>query len=139
MIAGVGIDVVDVPGFRRQVEDVASCFVAGTFTPLELAEVASRPAADKTPHLAARYAAKEAFVKAWSAAARGHPQALLSVDLRQIEVVSDVRGRPSLHLRAQVKEAFSRLGVLRSHLSLSHDGPVATAMVVLERDASNPA
>lgn len=138
MIAGVGIDVVDVPGFRRQVEDSASVFVAGTFTPLELAEVASRPSSDKVPHLAARFAAKEAFIKAWSSAARGRPQALVSVDLRHIEVMSDGRGRPSLRLRGQVQEAVASLGSLILHLSLSHDGPIATAMVVLEWDSPEP-
>lgn len=132
MIAGVGVDVVAVGGFRQQAEDRASAFISNTFTLLELAEAQSRPGRDDILHLAARFAAKEAFVKAWSSAARGLPQALPSVSLREIEVVSDARHRPSLRLHGRVAEKVSELGLGACHVSLSHDGEVATAFVVLE-------
>lgn len=133
MIAGIGIDVVDLGGFRLQLADRASQFEAQTFTMLELAEVASRPGTDRTPHLAARFAAKEAFIKAWSAANRAHPPALPTVLLHEIEVVSDARHRPSLRLHGQVAQAVAPLELIGLHVSLSHDGSTATAMVVLER------
>lgn len=132
MIGGVGIDVVDVVGFRAQVADPCSAFVAETFTLLELAEVESRPGSDPVPHLAARFAAKEAFLKAWSSANRANPPALSHVSLREIEVVSDARRRPSLRLHGAVARAVATLGLAGCHVSLSHDGGVATAMVILE-------
>lgn len=134
MIAGVGIDVVALDGFRDQLADSASGFVSGTFTRRELADVESRPAEDKTPHLAARFAAKEAFIKAWSAANAGGPDPLRQVDMKEIEVVSDTYGRPSLRLHGKVLEVATIQGFGdpgKVHLSMSHDGPVATALVVL--------
>ena len=78
-IVGVGIDVVSIPDFAEQVDQPGTVF-AETFTPGE-----RRDAADKSSsaarHLAARWAAKEAVIKAWSGsrfaqaagAAGGHP------------------------------------------------------------------
>ena len=76
MIAGIGTDIVDIHGFREQLSDPATTFVEGVFTGGELSDVERRPARDKTPHLAARYAAKEAFIKAWSASNHGQPPVL---------------------------------------------------------------
>ena len=79
--------------------------------------------------LAARFAAKEAFVKAWSGARRGLPPLLAAVDLREIEVVDDGHGRPALRLHGAVAAAVGERG---THLSLSHDGPSAIAVVILD-------
>jgi len=132
MIAGIGTDIVDIDGFRDQLSDPATTFVEGVFTGGELSDVEGRPARDKTPHLAGRYAAKEAFIKAWSASNHGRQPALKSVNLREIEVQTDSHGRPSLALKGQVKRSFEedRLGPL--HLSISHDGGTAAAFVVIE-------
>ncbi|MCK9249742.1 MAG: holo-ACP synthase [Solirubrobacteraceae bacterium] len=147
-VVGIGIDVVDVPSFAAQLADHASGFVAGTFTAGEIRAAAdhggagdatadSRPrehAARRDARLAARFAAKEAFVKAWSASRRGRPPALGAVDLRWIEVVDDGFGRPGLRLHGPVADALRDLGDPAVHLTMSHDGPVATAMVVLDRE-----
>ncbi len=86
----------------------------------------------------ARYAAKEAFVKAWSGARAGRPPLLQTVDLREIEVVDDGHGRPALRLHGEVAASLQRLateldvaGPLHTHLSLSHDPPTAAAVVLL--------
>ena len=129
MIAGLGLDLVDVAAFRVQLADPASAFVAGTFTAAEQAGAPTGPG-DAVLHLAARFAAKEAFVKAWSAARRGHPPAVATLDLREIEVVRDPWGRPGLQVHGQVRAAFG--AGLRLHLSLSHDGPCAGAVVIVE-------
>jgi holo-[acyl-carrier protein] synthase len=116
----IGVDLVDVPGFARQLEDTASGFLAATFTPAEQRA--------KTPHrLAARFAAKEAFLKAWSATNRGRPPRLGTVDLREIEVVDDGYGRPVLALHGEVAAACDHT----AEVSLSHDGDAAIAVVVL--------
>ena len=137
----VGLDIVTTTTFEHQLADAASGFVDATFTARE--QRAAQPdGAIRTQRLAARFAAKEAFVKAWSGARAGREPQLACVDLREIEVVDDGHGRPSLRLHGAVADALDELSVelgatLRAHLSLSHDPPTAEAVVVLEaRDMS---
>lgn len=132
MIAGVGLDMVDVAAFNRQLEDTASVFGAATFTRREFDDASSRPSGVPARHLAARFAAKEALLKAWSQASGAAPPDLVAVDLREIEVVTDAAGRPHLRLHGRVAEALAGLGLSRLHLSLTHDGGYAMAMVVIE-------
>lgn len=133
-VLGTGIDVVDVAAFRAQLADPASGFVSATFTAGERRD-AERPAGDPAARLSARFAAKEAFVKAWSGARVGRPPSAAAVDAREIEVVLDPWGRPSLRLHGAVRHALLELGrdgaPPVAHVSLSHDGGVATAVVVL--------
>lgn len=129
MILGVGVDLVDLDGFRRQLADPASRFAEGVFTAAERQTARGRSSGDPARHLAARYAAKEAFVKAWSASRFGHPPRLSAVDLRQIEVVGDAWQRPAIRLAPPLAEV---VGPVVIHASLSHDGPFAMAQVVLE-------
>ncbi|MCO4761192.1 MAG: holo-ACP synthase [Myxococcales bacterium] len=136
MILGIGTDIVDIDGFRTQLADPASSFAAGVFTESERVSSAMRPSKDPAVHLAARYAAKEAFIKAWSIGNYGQPPALGWIDLRDIEVVNDRFGRPALRLHGRVADETQKLGALRPHVSLSHDGQVATAFVILERAGS---
>lgn len=138
MILGVGIDIVDLAGFRAQLADPASVYAERTFTAAELRDAGGRPSADPPRHLAGRLAAKEAFLKAWSAARWGQAPQLSAVDLHEIEVICDSYGRPALRLTGAVAEAVASLGACRPHLSLSHDGGLATAMVVLEGRSQAP-
>lgn len=116
----VGVDLVHVPGFAQQLEDTASGFVEHTFT--------ARERKARAPHrLAARFAAKEAFLKAWSGARLHQPPLLGSVDLREIEVVDDGYGRPRLVLHGHVAQA---VGTCTTSVSLSHDGDAAIAVVL---------
>ncbi|MGE3620778.1 MAG: holo-ACP synthase [Acidimicrobiia bacterium] len=134
-VLAVGLDVVDVVAFSAQLDDPASGFAAATFTAAEMAG-APPDAERRARYLAARFAAKEATIKAWSGARRGRPPALDAVDLREVEVRRDPWGRPSIELRGQVATALpaSLDGPVALHLSLSHDGPFAAATVVLARD-----
>ena len=133
MIVGLGVDVVDVAGFREQVSDVASTFLAGTFTEQERTVVHRRPARDGVHHLAVRYAAKEAFIKAWSGSRWGKEPRMKTSNYAEIEVVQDGWGRPGIVLHGTTREAFESGGQPPAiHLSLSHDGPVAMATVVLD-------
>ncbi|MCB9543749.1 MAG: holo-ACP synthase [bacterium] len=129
MIHGIGVDLVDIPAFRRQLQDPASRFAAGVFTPGERLAAQARASADPARHLAARYAAKEAFIKAWSAGRFGQPPLTAAIDLRHIEVVTDHWHRPALRL---TEPLAALVGPCRLHLSLSHDGDVATAYVIME-------
>ena len=133
----VGLDLVTTTTFADQLADPASAFVDATFTAREQRD-ARAPEAIRVQRLAARYAAKEAFVKAWSGARAGRAPALEAVDLREIEVVDDGHGRPALRLHGTVAASLERLaaelgiaGLLRTHVSLSHDPPTAAAVVLL--------
>lgn len=135
-VLGVGLDVVDIAGFAPKVEE-ASDFVDATFTAGERAD-AEFGSGDRTLRLAGRFAAKQAFLKAWSSARYGRPPALPSVDLRAIEVRLDGQGRPSIALHGEVAEEVASLaialelrGEIVTHISISHDGGVAAAVVML--------
>lgn len=81
---------------------------------------------DPAPHLAARFAAKEAFVKALGCGLRD------GLSWQQIEVVRDELGCPSLALSGRAREKMAERGAVKTHLSYSHDGDYAVATVVLE-------
>lgn len=133
MIAGTGIDVVDCARFEALLREPGSAFETRTFTASERAVSYARRTNDPVTHLAARYAAKEATVKALSQALAPAPLPRALADLSEIEVLCDDDGRPSLSLRGRVRAQAEEAGVTRLHLSMSHDGAVATAIVIAER------
>ena len=115
MIVGVGIDVVDVARFTQTLERTPR-LREKLFTP----EERDLPAAS----LAARFAAKEAIAKALGAPG----------DLRwhDATVHRTAGGPPRVEVRGTVQARAEELGVRAWHLSLSHDGGIASAMVVAE-------
>jgi holo-[acyl-carrier protein] synthase len=119
MIVGVGIDVVDIARFEQALTRTQG-LAARLFTPGEQ----SLPPRS----LAARFAAKEALAKAL-----GAPRGLLWTDA---EITSVARGRPGLQVEGTVAAAAARLGVTRWHVSLSHDGGIASAVVIAEGEQS---
>jgi holo-[acyl-carrier protein] synthase len=114
-IIGVGIDVVDIARFGESLRRTPG-LAERLFTPLER----ERPLAS----LAARFAAKEAVAKALGAPGDMH--------WHDAEVVSEESGRPLLELRGTVLARAHDLGVATTHLSLSHDAGIASAVVILE-------
>ncbi|RLB59834.1 MAG: holo-[acyl-carrier-protein] synthase [Deltaproteobacteria bacterium] len=81
---------------------------------------------DPAPHLAARFAAKEAFLKALGTGLRD------GLSWQQVCVVLDPLGCPSLELSGCAVELMIALGATKTHLSYSHDGEYAVATVILE-------
>lgn len=130
-VAGVGIDVVAISAFGEQLEQTGTRF-AQSFTAGER-RAARAGEGGEAQSLAARWAAKEAVVKAWSSTCFGHPEVIdpSSVDLREIEVRTDAWGRPSVRLHGAIAESMTGYDVL---VSLSHDpvADVAAAFVVLQ-------
>ena len=123
----VGVDIVHVPGFREQLAMPGSSFEK-VFSALELRVADNRP--DRGLHLAGRWAAKEAFIKAWSQALYGRPPAMSpeAVDFREIEIRPDRWGRVDVDTRGVVADAVrGSIGEIRTSLSISHDGDYATA------------
>lgn len=121
MIVGVGIDVVPV---RRFAESLARtpAMSGRLFTPAEQRSPTGAPRSAES--LAARFAAKEALAKAL-----GAPGGMAWTDA---EVTTDGDGRPSLAVRGTVAARAEALGVCSWHVSLSHDGGIASAVVIAE-------
>jgi holo-[acyl-carrier protein] synthase len=119
-VVGIGVDAVLVERFAASLARTPG-LEARLFTDAELGRAGgSRP--DES--LAARFAAKEAVAKAI-----GAPKGLHWHD---VEVHSEDTGRPRLAVTGAVAEAAAALGIAHWHLSLSHDGGIAVAMVVAE-------
>ncbi len=116
MIVGVGVDIVDITRLERALERTPG-LGERLFTDAER-ELSPRS-------LAARFAAKEALAKAL-----GAPRGLR---WRDVEVRSINGGQPEFDVTGTVADAAARAGVAIWHLSLSHDGGNAIAMVVAER------
>ena len=138
-VVGVGIDLVDVYAFAEQLDAPGTRFELRAFSAGERSEVGSVDQA-RTRRLAARFAAKEAFIKAWSASRFAHEPMLATWDLSEVEVVTDAHGRPSLRLSGSVQAAVHEQFGDRwtAHLSMTHDGPSAAAVVVLEATQGAP-
>jgi holo-[acyl-carrier protein] synthase len=115
VIVGVGVDVVDVARFEQALERTPS-MLARLFTDAER----TLPVRS----LAARFAAKEAVAKVL-----GAPGGL---DWHDVEVAAEASGRPLLMVTGSVAAAAAEAGVTSWHLSLSHDGGQAVAMVIGE-------
>ncbi|MDO5285743.1 MAG: holo-ACP synthase [Actinomycetia bacterium] len=115
MILGTGVDVCDLARWQAMCRRRPGA-AARVLCPYELA----LPARSQ----AARFAAKEALAKALGAPA--------GLSWHDAEVVTDPAGRPVFEVRGSVAERLAALGAARIHLSLSHDGGLAVAMVVVE-------
>jgi holo-[acyl-carrier protein] synthase len=115
MILGIGVDVVDIARFGRSLER----------TPPLRDRLFARSERDlPLSSLAARFAAKEALIKA-----SGDSSGFTWQDM---VVKSDASRRPRLVTSGEVAARLARLGVTSTHLSLSHDAGIASAFVVLE-------
>ncbi len=132
-IRAVGIDLVGVEGFAEQLGSVGSAFAGATFTARELRAAAG--ASGAAQHLAGRFAAKEAFVKAFSGARPGRAPVIPDMDWREVEVVADGWGRPTLALHGALAEAVhASLGAVVIHVSITHEPTMAAAVVVIEEE-----
>jgi holo-[acyl-carrier protein] synthase len=130
VIAGIGLDLVDIARVQRLVSAKGERALRRLFTASEAEYAAARPR--PFLHLAARVAAKEAAFKALSAA-----DGARSIGWREMEVIAGGDGRPALALHGRAAACAATLGVTRIHLTLSHSATTAGAVVVLER-ASAP-
>ncbi len=117
----VGLDLVDVRRMRESIERFGDRLMCRLFSAQELA-YARGQAARTAEHLAARFAAKEAAIKAFALSEAG-------AGWHDIEVRRHTDGACSLELRGRAAEAAQRLGVTHIALSLSHDGDYAGAVV----------
>lgn len=117
----VGLDLVEISRIQESVDRFGDRFLRRLFSDGEIAYAQSRPARS-AEHLAARFAAKEAAIKAFSLAEAG-------MAWRDIEVQRHDDGACHLALHGRAAEAAERLGITHIALSLSHDGDYAGAVV----------
>jgi len=123
-IRGIGIDLVRIERLMASLERFGHRFESRIFTADELDYC--RRHRDPVPHLAARFAAKEAASKALGTGMGG------GVAFRQFEVLQPGGQQPRLRFHGTALERFESLGCTASHLSLTHDGGFAIACVVIE-------
>ncbi len=115
MVKGIGVDIVDVSRFEGVLERHGKRFMERIFTPGEMdyCEGKYRPAM----HYAARFAAKEAVIKALGK----------RIPFKNVEIVRGESGKPGLDVKGYTAE----MGYIW-HLSISHDGGYSLASVILE-------
>jgi holo-[acyl-carrier protein] synthase len=124
MIVGTGIDMAEVPRIRQSIARFGDRFLHRIFTPGEIRYCDSK--ANRVERYAARFAAKEAAMKAlgtgWSHGVRW----------RDCEVVRMPGERPAIAFHGKAGEIAARLGMKNAALSLSHTAEQAIAQVILE-------
>ncbi len=124
MIAGTGIDLVEIERMRQAIERHGSHLLERVFTPAEIAYAERK--ANRFERYAARFAAKEAGMKAIGTGWRN------GVRWVDFEVANEPSGRPSLKLHGEAAALAARMGVSSVSLSLTHTATAAMAFVILE-------
>ncbi|MCX7624315.1 MAG: holo-ACP synthase [Thermomicrobium sp.] len=122
----VGVDAIEIQRIQRVVQRFGQRFLERIYTEAERSRYAGR-----IPELAARFAAKEAVMKALGTGIRG-------IRWRDIEVLPNARGKPLIRLYGTAAERARRLGVRHIAVSLTHARELAIAVVVATFDASGP-
>jgi holo-[acyl-carrier protein] synthase len=120
VIVGIGVDIVDLARFRRAADRTPALLTRLFAESEQMDGAAKRP----LPSMAARFAAKEALIKAIgdSTGVRWHDMA----------VVSDGQRNPSFEVYNALAGIIEARGITSIHLSMSHDAGIAVAYVVAE-------
>jgi len=126
MIAGIGTDISAIARFQRFVEEHNEALLRRIFTDSERSLCSSRK--NSAACYAARFAAKEAFLKALGTGLAD------GISWQDMEVVKNEQGKPDLLLSGRALEIFRERNLGKVFLSLSHDGGCAIAMVILEAE-----
>jgi len=124
MIVGIGVDLVEIERMERALARHPVRLVQRVFTETEQRECENRPR--RAMHYSARFAAKEAFLKAVGLGLRG------GMRWRDVGVVHAPSGQPSLVVQGCAAERMRELGADRAFVSLTHTDHHACAVVVLE-------
>ncbi len=125
MIYGIGVDLIEIDRIKQAIERTGQRFIDRLYTEAEQAFCLTH----HPPYAcyAARFAAKEAFLKALGTGLRR------GMRWRDIEVCPDQLRKPHLQLHGSLQERCATEGLGNMHLSLSHSSRYAVAQVVIER------
>ena len=119
----LGLDLTEVPRIAAVLERFGERFLARVFAPGEIHRGRRQPHAF-AEHVAGRFAAKEAAMKALGTGWRG-------LAFREIAVLRDARGKPRLELSGRALARAQALGVCEMEISITHTGDLAAAVVAL--------
>lgn len=125
MIYGIGTDIVAMRRVAAAWERFGERFAARILAPEECAEFSGHAAPAR--FLAKRFAAKEAFAKAFGSGVRA------PATLHNIRVTHDALGKPLLAFHPALAAELERRGIRHHHLSLSDEEEMAVAFVILEK------
>lgn len=125
MICGLGIDLVDIDRMEKIIERWGDPFLNRIFTSGEIGYCSGR--ARSAGHYAARFAAKEAFLKSLGMGL------FEGIGFQEVEVILLDSGKPELRLHGKAQSIAAGRGLSLLWLSLSHSGRTATAVVLLEK------
>ena len=113
-----GVDIIEIERIQRAISRWDVRFLNKVYTPGELWLCRGR-----VPELAVRFAGKEAISKALGTG-------LVGVSWREMEILSDPRGKPLVRLHGRAKARAAELGLVDFAISLSHSRQYAVASVV---------
>lgn len=125
MIVSIGIDIIEVYRIRETIARTPR-FATRVYTDAERRYCEAKGASAAQSY-AARFAAKEAFLKALKTGWRG------KITWHDIEIISDEAGAPSLKITGEAQNILENTGANQIHLSLSHTTEHAVAQVILEK------
>jgi holo-[acyl-carrier protein] synthase len=115
----VGVDIIEISRIDAIIKRRGETFLKRVFTPLEIAKYTA------VNSLAARFAAKEAVLKALGACDKG-------ISWQDIEILSEPDGKPMVNLTGKAKLQADKSAISRLNISLSHSREYAVAFVVGE-------
>lgn len=123
MIYGIGIDIVKINRMQEADQKWGRKFIEKFLTADEIKYCFEK----KVPYLsvAVRFAAKEALIKAIGSE--------IAVNMKDIEVILNEKGRPSIKVKGNLESFFQENTITKCHLSLSHEREFGVACVVLEQ------
>ncbi len=124
MIFGLGIDVIEVDRIRKQILN-GQRFKEKIFTLKEMEYCEKKR--NKSQNYAARFAAKEAFLKALGTGQRD------GLIFRDIEIINSQSGKPGVVLYGKTKQEAEKKGIANIHVSISHIKDIACSIVILEK------
>ena len=124
MIYGIGIDIVKIERFKRALERWGDRLRTRVFTLEELSICNTK--AQPSRHLALRFAAKEAFLKALGIGM------FQGVTWTEIEILNDPLGRPHMNVRGGAEKICQEKGIREIFVSISHEVEYGVAHVLLE-------
>jgi holo-[acyl-carrier protein] synthase len=130
MIVGIGTDVCSIERISKSLERFGDRFVKRILTVDECARFDRTK--DKAGHLAKRFAAKEAFAKAIGTGIHA------PFTWHSISITRNPKGKPGIRPSADMEKHLTKLGITTLHISLTDDGGIAVAFVVLEGEDLAP-
>jgi len=125
MIYGIGTDLVEVKRMEKILKRWGERFAEKVYSQNEVTYCQTK--AYPAIHYAARFAAKESFLKSLGIGLG------MGVALKDIEVINNPQGSPQLHMNERIKGILDKRGITAVHVSMTHTREHAQAMVVLEK------